>query len=121
MLNDAILARGVEPLQHHQQRLPGIRVKQILRLAQPFEVLRDLVLRLSWIRAFRYRMDRSCPSHLGLGADHEFLAISHPAAPMPLTGPAPVQCNLIYPCCLSCRFLWGLKALSILEQSTERP
>ena len=46
MLDDAVLARGVEPLQHHEQRLPGIRVQQILRLAQPFEVLRDFVIRL---------------------------------------------------------------------------
>src|SRR5262249_13990408 len=42
MSNDTILAGGVERLQHDEQRLFSIGVKQVLQLVQTFDVLLNL-------------------------------------------------------------------------------
>ena len=83
MLDHPILARGIEPLQHNQHRLPGIRVKQILRLPQAFEVPLNL--------AFGLLVRHMLPSvrridliqvHLGPRLDNERLAIGHLPRPV---------------------------------------
>src|SRR5579862_1263433 len=43
MTNGAILSGRVEALQHNQQRLAGIRIKQILQLRHTRDLLRSIV------------------------------------------------------------------------------
>ena len=57
--NDAVLAGGVERLQHDKKRLVAVRVKQVLQLVHAFDVLLDLGAEPSHgSRACRCKKDR---------------------------------------------------------------
>src|SRR5947209_2530331 len=83
MPNDAVLAGGVERLQHDEQGLAAVRVKQVLQLVHAFDMGLDLrqSLLMGLVLAGVGRIDFRQPN-LRTEFDHEILPIVHAASPM---------------------------------------
>src|SRR6516165_4900121 len=79
MPNDPVLAGRVERLQHDENGLAAVRVKQVLQLVHAFGMLLDLGERLlmALVLADVGRIDFRQPN-LRPGLDHKLLSIVHP-------------------------------------------